>query len=71
MAGFKYGAEVGGTYRTEDGFNYRIVAETPDDCRVGVRVNSQSQRLFYPDGQYVGSGNGRDIIGYASSHPTA
>lgn len=58
----KDGIWLGGVYRSADGYLWTMMSMTPDKCVVGHRVGSKSQRLFYPDGQYVGAGSGKDIL---------
>lgn len=58
----KDGIWLGGVYRSADGYLWAMMVQTSDECIVAHRVGSKSQRLFYPDGQYVGAGTEKDII---------
>lgn len=51
------------TVFTNDGHEYYIARRTANNELVGLRVDSKSQRLFYPDGQYVGGGKNMDVRG--------
>lgn len=63
------GLDIGGRYKTADDQEYTITHKIPGNMYGGVR-NDKSTRLFYEDGQYVGFGVDRDIVGYSTGYPT-
>lgn len=59
----KHGLDIGGTYVTIEPKDYLIERQI-DGYFVGRRADG-SQRLFYPNGQYVGASEDRDLVGFS------